>query len=135
LETFLLPSSSTPLQSTSTSSQFYRSGFTNGQRFNAGAILFSDLVSFGWKFPSFLFSDFDERHLFDVEVKLKMGHDTSPILLLDVLLDFPVNAILQRVGLLETLLDIIGSVVVNHEQGMIHMTPLDGHPFLTENHS
>lgn len=34
----------------------------------AGAILFSSLVYQGWKFPAFLLTDSDERHLFDLEV-------------------------------------------------------------------
>lgn len=48
-----------------------------------------------------------------------MGHDSCPLLIFDVLSDFPANAILQRVGLLETLLDIIGSVMSSEEQGLI----------------
>lgn len=48
-----------------------------------------------------------------------MGHDTCTSLLFDVLSDFPANAILQRVGLLETLLDVIGSVVLSEEQGQV----------------
>lgn len=44
-----------------------------------------------------------------------MGHDSSRLLMNDILFDFPVNALLQRVGLLETLLDVIGSAVLNDE--------------------
>ena len=51
-----------------------------------------------------------------------MGHDSSRLLMNDILSDFPVNAILQRVGLLETLLDIIGSAILNDEtQGQIFL--------------
>lgn len=37
-------------------------------RRGAGAILYSSLVSQGWKFPTFLLTDTDERYLFDLEV-------------------------------------------------------------------
>ncbi len=50
-----------------------------------------------------------------------MGHETSALLLFDILYDFPVNAIVQRVGLLETLFDIIGSAVVGEERGRINL--------------
>ena len=39
-------------------------------RYNAGAILFSKLVTNGWKFPYFIFSEADERYLFDIEVNI-----------------------------------------------------------------
>jgi hypothetical protein len=35
---------------------------------HAGSILFSSLSSSGWKFPSFLLTDSDERYVFDIEV-------------------------------------------------------------------
>jgi hypothetical protein len=57
-----------------------------------------------------------------------MGHETSLLLIFDVLYDFPANAILQRVGLLETLLDIIGSAVSNEEEGLFVHTILTTPP-------
>ena len=47
-----------------------------------------------------------------------MGHETSLLLIYDVLYDFPANAILQRVSLLESLLDVIGSAVSSEEEGL-----------------
>jgi hypothetical protein len=40
----------------------------NSTFFGAGAILNSRLVYSGWKFPRFVFTEFDDRHFFDVEV-------------------------------------------------------------------
>jgi hypothetical protein len=62
-----------------------------------------------------------------------MGHDSSLLLLFDLLMDFPVNAILQRVGLIETLLDVIGSTVVNNEPDEGNSSLLSLH--LTKEHS
>lgn len=33
-----------------------------------GCILFTDLVLYGWRFPPFLFTETDEKLLFDIEV-------------------------------------------------------------------
>ena len=43
----------------------------------AGAILFSSLVYQGWRFPSFVLVDTDERYLFELEVKVKLSHVTD----------------------------------------------------------
>jgi hypothetical protein len=37
----------------------------------AGAILFSSLVYQGWRFPPFLLVDTDEKHLFELEIKVR----------------------------------------------------------------
>lgn len=75
----------------------------------AGAILNSALVFTGWKFPLFIFTDRDERFLFDLEVKIKLGHDGCESILMDVLVDFPPQAILSRPGLIHGVIDIVGS--------------------------
>jgi hypothetical protein len=75
----------------------------------ASAILNSALVFTGWKFPLFIFTDRDERFLFDLEVKIKLGHDGCESILMDVLVDFPPQAILSRPGLIHGVIDIVGS--------------------------
>lgn len=42
-----------------------------------------------------------------------MAHPESPSLVWEILSDFPVAVVLQRVGLLESLLDLIGSAVAD----------------------
>jgi hypothetical protein len=79
----------------------------------AGAILHSSLVFQGWKFPSFLLTDSDERHLFDLEVKVKLNHHTCVGLLWDILSDFPPHVLFERQGLLQALLDVLGSSSVS----------------------
>ena len=76
----------------------------------AGAILNSSLVFSGWKFPRVVLTDADERHLFDLEVKVKLGHDTAVQLLWDALNDFPAPVLAARPSLLAALLDLVGSV-------------------------
>jgi hypothetical protein len=79
----------------------------------AGAILHSSLVFQGWKFPYFLLTDSDERFLFDLEVKLKLNHHTCVGLLWDVLSDFPPHVLFERQGLLQAILDVLGSSSVS----------------------
>ena len=75
----------------------------------AGAILYSSLVYEGWHLPPFLLVDTDERMLFDLEVKIKLSHSSVESLLTNAIVDFPPNAIMQRPGLLQAMLDILGS--------------------------
>jgi len=75
----------------------------------AGAILQSSLCYHGWQFPKVLLTDIDEKLLFDVEVKVKMGHDMAAELLWDCLTDFPVAALMAHPGLLHAVLDVVGS--------------------------
>jgi hypothetical protein len=77
----------------------------------AGAILYSSLVYQGWRFPPFLLTDSDERYLFDLEVKIKLNHYSCVGLLWEVLVDFSPHTILARPGLLQGLLDVLGSKV------------------------
>jgi hypothetical protein len=79
----------------------------------AGAILHSSLVFQGWKFPSFLLTDSDERFLFDLEVKVKLNHHTCVGLLWDILSDFPPHVLFERQGLLQALLDVLGSTSIS----------------------
>lgn len=75
----------------------------------AGAILYSSLVTNGWRFPTPSLSEEDERLLFDLEVRLKLKHDQSIQQLRDVLVDFPSSVLLNRLGLLHVLFDILSS--------------------------
>lgn len=76
----------------------------------AGAILQSALVYSGWKFAKIVLTDSDERYLFDTEVRVKLGHDTSVQLLWDCLSDFPAPALISRPGLMAAVLDLVGAV-------------------------
>jgi hypothetical protein len=75
----------------------------------AGAILFSSLVYQGWRFPSFVLVNTDERYLFELEVKVKLSHVNCGSALMDCLVEFPPHALLSRAGLLQAMLDILGS--------------------------
>ncbi len=81
----------------------------------AGAIMNSTLVHNGWKFPHFILTESDERYLFDVEVKVKLGHGGVERMIFDVLTDFPVSVIIARSGLIQALLDIIGGAYSNDD--------------------
>lgn len=81
----------------------------SNQNRGAGAILQSSLCYHGWQFPKVLLTDIDEKLLFDVEVKVKMGHDMAAELLWDCLTDFPAAALMAHPGLLHAVLDVIGS--------------------------
>ena len=82
------------------------------------------MVYKGWKFPIVFLTETDEKYLFDVEVmitiifmdrfffskvKLKLLHDTAYTDLFDILVDHPPCVLLQRTGLLQAVLDIVGS--------------------------
>ena len=75
----------------------------------AGAILFSSLVYQGWRFPSFVLVDTDERYLFELEVKVKLSHVNCGSALMDCLVEYPPHALLSRAGLLQAMLDVLGS--------------------------
>ena len=75
----------------------------------AGAILFSSLVYQGWRFPSFVLVDTDERYLFELEVKVKLSHVNCGAALMDCLVEYPPHALLSRAGLLQAMLDVLGS--------------------------
>lgn len=74
----------------------------------AGAILNSRLVYYGWKFPDFVITEHDERYLFDVEVKVKLQHESASRDIWDVLSNFPVQAIMKKTNLLHAIIDIVG---------------------------
>ena len=95
----------------------------------AGAIMNSTLVHNGWKFPHFILTESDERHLFDVEVKVKLGHGGVERMIFDVLTDFPVSVIIARSGLIQALLDIIGGAysnddLINNPMGLYPVTAI-----------
>ena len=79
-----------------------------GTYHGAGAILNSRLVYNGWKFPDFVITDHDERYIFDVEVRVKLQHESASRDIWDLLANFPVQAILQKTNLLHSVLDIVG---------------------------
>ena len=58
-------------------------------------------------------------------MKLKLGHYDCEKALSDVLVDFPVEVILQRPGLIEAVLDIVGSIFPAGAQGSFHSNFLD----------
>ena len=75
----------------------------------AGAILQSGLASHGWQFPKVILTEIDEKYLFDVEVKVKMGHESASDLLWDCITDFPAPTLVAHPGLIHAVLDVVGS--------------------------
>jgi hypothetical protein len=75
----------------------------------AGAILQSSLCFNGWQFPKIILTEIDEKLLFDIEIKIKMGHDSVNELLNDCLIDYPAPTLLSHPGLIHSVLDVIGS--------------------------
>jgi hypothetical protein len=75
----------------------------------AGAILFSSLVYQGWRLPPFLLVQTDEKYLFELEVKVKLSHVSCGPALMDALVDFPPHVLISRAGLLQAMLDVLGS--------------------------
>eukprot|EP00981_Chlorochromonas_danica_P007613 scaffold1829_cov194-Ochromonas_danica.AAC.2 len=74
----------------------------------AGAILYSRLCYFGIHLPTIKLCDADERFLFDIEVKLKVRHESCRRMLPAVVEDFPAAILFQRPSLLFSILDLIG---------------------------
>ena len=54
-------------------------------------------------------TEIDEKYLFEVEVKIKMGHESAQRLLWDTLSDYPAPALLSHTGLILAVIDVIGS--------------------------
>jgi hypothetical protein len=75
----------------------------------AGAILYSKLCLKGFKLPCIKCIDHDEKILLDLEVKLKLKHDTARKLLWSVIVDYPPSLLLWRPDLLKCLVDLIGA--------------------------
>ena len=90
----------------------------------AGAILNSSLVYSGWKFPHVVLTESDERYLFDLEVKVKLGHDSAVQLLWDALNDFPAPALCCRASLLAAILDLVGGVYPRDNQSFGGLCPV-----------
>lgn len=57
----------------------------------------------------------DEHCMADVEVKIKLGHDTARSILYGLLADFPIPAIMENVSLIRTVLDVVGG---SHSHGV-----------------
>jgi hypothetical protein len=85
------------------------SGSGAGLFHGAGAVLNSRLSYCGWKFPLCRTTDSDERALFDVEVRVKLRHESAGRELWDVLANFPPQALLLKTNLLHTVLDVVGA--------------------------
>lgn len=84
----------------------------------AGGILYSSFSYTGWKFPNLAITESDEKVLFDVEVKLKLGHPGCEVHLWAIVADFPPHIIIRRTGIIQQLLDIVGSVFF-HDTDMV----------------
>jgi hypothetical protein len=82
----------------------------------AGFILQSSLCHEGWKFPSVVLTSIDEHYMAEVEVKVKLGHESAHSLLYGALGDFPVPAIMSNVSLIRAVLDVVGGSH-SHEVG------------------
>ena len=81
----------------------------------AGAILHSPLVHNGFRFPEVELIEEDESYLLEIEVKVKLGKHDIFFQLQDILVDFPVEVLLQRPGLLQGLIDNIRTYLVTIE--------------------
>lgn len=86
-----------------------RAALSHQSSSGAGAILFSALVYRGWRLPPFLLVDTDEKHLFELEVKVKLSHVSCGAALMDALGDFPPHALIGRAGLVRAMLDVLGA--------------------------
>ena len=86
----------------------------------AGAILHSPLVHTGFRFPAVELIEADESYLVEIEVKVKLGKYDIFFQLQDILADFPVEVLLQRPGLLQGLIDNIGTylITIMEDHGM-----------------
>jgi hypothetical protein len=91
----------------------------------ASGILFSALASTGWRLPEVPIIDSDEKYLFDAEVRIKLFHPSSLDLLLDILADFPPSVIMSRVGMLQLVLDIVGSTSIQGATSETAFNPLN----------
>ena len=88
----------------------------------AGAILHSPLVQKGFRFPEVELIDQDDSYLLEIEIKIKNGKHDVYFQLHDLLNDFPVEVILQRPGLIQVIIDTIGTYLTNIEDsGMIQL--------------
>jgi hypothetical protein len=76
----------------------------------AGAVLNSRLCYSGWRFASFSIAkdSSDDEWLFDLEVKIKLRHETSSAEIWSYLVNFPVEAIVQKTNILHAMLDVVG---------------------------
>lgn len=81
----------------------------------AGAILHSPLVHTGFRLPEVEIIESDESYLLEIEVKVKLGKHDIFFQLQDILADFPAEALLQRPGLIQGLIDSIGTFLVTIE--------------------
>lgn len=81
-----------------------------GLYMGAGAVLNSRLCYSGWRFSSFSISEdsSDDAWLFDLEVKIKLRHETASTEVWSYLVDFPVEAIVQKTNILHAMLDVVG---------------------------
>jgi hypothetical protein len=77
----------------------------------AGSILRSNLATDGYQIPcAYVLTEEEERSLYNIEVRIRLGQHDIAKDLVDALYDFPAEALLARTGLLEAILDLLGSV-------------------------
>lgn len=81
-----------------------------GLHMGAGAVLNSRLCYSGWRFASFSIAEdsSDDEWLFDLEVKIKLRHETTSTEIWSYLVNFPVEAIVQKTNILHAMLDVVG---------------------------
>lgn len=90
----------------------------------AGAILGSALSFNGWKFHPVSLIDSDERFLYDIEVKVRLGHKGCEEALFNALADFPAHTLLSRAGLIQCVLDAVGSIYSDVDAHSCILTPI-----------
>lgn len=83
----------------------------------AGAVLFTPLATSGYSFPLiYRLTDPEERMLYDVEVRVRLGKEDAAISMMDLLTDFPAVALLERKTLLEATLDLLGGISFTYDE-------------------
>jgi hypothetical protein len=77
----------------------------------AGSILHSNLAKSGYKLPClYILTEEEEKRIYDIEVRLRLGHDDCIPLLLDILLDIPYEGLVSNTSLIEAVLDLVGGI-------------------------
>lgn len=87
------------------------------QNRGAGAVLYTVLATVGYKFPFvYTLTDSEERMLYDVEVRVRLGKEDSAISMMEILADVPAVALLARKSLLEAVLDLLGGITFSTDE-------------------
>ena len=124
-----------PVENSTGTSEYLR---LVNNKVGAGSILRVKTVTSGYSLQPqhFHLVDSDVKYLYDVEVMIKMRHSDAYTKLQEIMTDFPITCLLQRIELQKLLLDIVGSAVmlpnatvnghIDHSDGNSsgHVTPL-----------